>query len=648
MAPSATAVDTGTDTGTTPASFLPLGSSPVSAQIAPETSQPATPLQPSTLPSPGAVPGAAGANPDAYNPLAAQPYTPPGEVPVTPLPQTQLGPDQPPNGAVNHAGAIAYGLDQVLRGFMRGRATAQAIQAINLQKTSSGLQKNLDMASQNLYALARSGADPASQPMQDAQNQVTSAWQAQMDFMKQHVAGEQVDKKTGQLKPQATPLLQRLTNGQDPAAQSLAVYQAAQRLGPPIMHQIAPFLTPQYQAYAKTQAQTAGLTNQNALAAQQTTAQMGAIQSEFNQLSSVPRDQLSPEKQDRLDQLGDFLGKQTTSAASKSELWRNIEANPNIPVDQKVRMRAQIFGTGQGSFTPTARLATAGSLGEQLDRVAAAHGITRAQLPPDVVDAYHQRWAYDQHVATSSTRTQLIDTEDPVTHQPTKTPVALPGGTAPGPRPGVPKGWDDPAEAAIPTDVTHPVAIAAGTQGYTRAINAGYTPSQAKTVAKVAANSAQRSLNVQTGTPIPTNEQRKQTPDETDAYKAEGNIGKQLDTAEKAAQLTNRAVGDTMLSTSLAHANVGGRLSNFDIQRFSNLGSARLRMEGSALKAIDGTMTDEQRNMILDYLRVSYQTAHTLAQHYRNRDPGFGQNVAPPGGAASTTTPAANDPLGIR
>jgi hypothetical protein len=642
-APPTSAVDTGTDYGN--AGPLSLGSPSVSTNISASPLEPAPETSgfPGTSPTPTPAPAAPGA---AYNPLSAQPYTPPTANPVEPVPQAQpLGPNQQAPGAANHAGAASYLGDQILRGYMQGKAQAQMIQAAKLYKQSSGLQKNLDMASQQYYNLAKSGKDPNSPEMQDAKTQVDAAWQANMDFMKQHVAGQQLDKKTGQLKPQQGSILERIFKSDDPAAQSLAVYQGAQALGPPVYHQAAPFLTPQYQQYMKTQAQTAALTGQNELATQQTTAQKNVLQQELNTLNAKRPADLSDEDVERRDQLGDILGQPTEAAAAKRQLLERVMAMP-IPTEepartnalaQQARLVAQITGKGAGAFTPTTRLATAGSFGEQLDRIALDHHITRAEIPPDVVEAYRQRWARANQVATTTTHTALVDTVDPVTHEPTKTPVALPASKSPAPLPPIRAGWEDPVDRAIPSDITHPVAVAAGTAAYTRTLNAGNTQGQAQTAARVAAKAAQRSLNVQTGTPIPTGEPRKQTPDETKVYNEENTIGKQLTAAEQAARLPDRAAGDAALSSAFARSQVGGRLTNFDIARFSNLGSARMRMEGSIAKGIDGTMTDEQRNMILDNMRVNYQTAHNLAEHYRNGEGGVGQKSSK---SSATPTPS--------
>jgi hypothetical protein len=88
--------------------------------------------------------------------------------------------------------------------------------------------------------MAKAGVDPNSDEFKQAKNRVLTSWQATMQSV-----GEKMPQpgKGGKKKQDDSPLA--------------AVYQAAVSTGPPVFHQIAPYLTPQYQAQKKQGAQTA-------------------------------------------------------------------------------------------------------------------------------------------------------------------------------------------------------------------------------------------------------------------------------------------------------------------------------------------------------------------------------------------------------
>jgi opacity protein-like surface antigen len=201
------------------------------------------------------------------------------------------------------------------------------------------------------------------------------------------------------------------------------------------------------------------------------------------------------------------------------------------------------------------------------------------------------------------------------------------------------------ANPIVPSGAT-PSAMTAAATAHSNALQNGASPKQALTVARVAAKKTQTatSPNEPPGF-IPTGKVRQQTPDESKAYEDENTIGKQLTVAETAAQHPT-AASDATLGSAFARAQIGGRLTNFDLQRFNNLGSARMRMEGDISKGVDGTMTDEQRNMLLSNMRVNYQAAHGLAENYRKGAAGVGQRSSAPAagtGGAAAAAPSADD-----
>lgn len=640
----------------------PVATNPFTGDPAPEASGgPGT----SPTPTPAASPtNPLASSPDAYNPNAAQPYTAPIANDVTPLhsPAEALGPDPQANGAAGHAGQIAYGIDKALRGYMKGKAVAQINQGIALHRQATGLQQNLDMASQQYYALKKAGTDPNSPQMQAAKNQVDAANQANLDFMKQHVAGEQIDKKTGQLKPQQGSIASRLFQTQDQAAVPLAAYQAAQALGPAVYHQTAAFDTPQYRAYAQTQAQTATAENEAQRSAQQLAAVKGQQEIEYNRLlTKVNR---TPEENAQLDALGQGLEKAGTLTSRAQDLMSgqimaDVESG-RISQEEGIRRLAMNKShSAAGLFLKQPQAGTKGFTQQKYAEMIYGPGASPSQLNSAQLSYLDQIDAYNKHMQMVSTNQRLIPVVSngktgmlPVTTISTR---GVAG--APQPPPGSPFVDDigpvptEEAASAVSNPVVAPgasaPAVAAAQAAHSNAMANGATPKQALTVARTAAKRTQSSGSGDPPGFIPTNQPRRQTPDETKAYTEENTMGTALTSAEEAARLPDHSVGDKALGASFARQQVGGRLSNFDINRFNNLGSARVRMEGGIAQAIDGSMTDEQRNMILENMRIKYQAQHTLAEHYRNGVGGVGQKPSGGGGTGGAggggKTPSADD-----
>lgn len=277
--------------------FLPVG------QVAPEA---AAAIQGAT--SQGAKAGeAAGAEVDpvtgqpkvdatsqpGYDPNNPTPYQDQGAQPgVTPVASTASGlpPEEPIQhlGAVTPAGAAAYTADKLFRGYLQGRAVADIRKAVQLQKTSQGLNALYHTAAENLYNLAQKGVDPNSDEFMAARNQANAAWQAQVDFLGQHVQAQKTDKKTGKQVPDQGNLLQRIFKPNDPAEVAPALYEAMQKTGPPVLHQIAPFLTPDYQAKVQQRAATQGAATGTAQTSALTGQQQAQMTSELVALRAKP------------------------------------------------------------------------------------------------------------------------------------------------------------------------------------------------------------------------------------------------------------------------------------------------------------------------------------------------------------------------
>lgn len=204
---------------------------------------------------------------------ADSPYTPldlpPVEAKQVPLPEAS---PEPQNlGAVSRGGAIAYMADKILRGAMQGYDFAQQQKADQFNKKLAAQQSIYNDQAKQLHDMAVAGVDPNSQEFKDARNRVLTAWQATMQTIGERIPQPKQSKKSkqGQANGQdQSNLLARALNHQnDPQDALQAVYQGAVATGPPVFHQIAPYLTPQYQQQQRQKAQgeaatlTAGTTN---------------------------------------------------------------------------------------------------------------------------------------------------------------------------------------------------------------------------------------------------------------------------------------------------------------------------------------------------------------------------------------------------
>ena len=195
------------------------------------------------------------------------PYTPLELPTVEPkqIPVPEASPEPQNLGAVNHAGAIAYVADKILRGALQGYDFAQAHKAEQYNKKLSAQQQVYNDQARQLHAMAVAGVDPNSQEFKDARNRVLASWQATMQTIGERIPQPKKSKKSQQGQASGVDqsnLIQRVANHKnDPQDALQAVYQGAIATGPPVFHQIAPYLTPQYQQQQRMKAQAQGTQN---------------------------------------------------------------------------------------------------------------------------------------------------------------------------------------------------------------------------------------------------------------------------------------------------------------------------------------------------------------------------------------------------
>lgn len=257
---------------------------------------------------------------------ADSPYKPvelPQEQSAAPAPPPE---QQPPQnlGAVSHAGAAAYMIDQVLRGASHGAAVGMAYSADQYNKKLTALQGLYNDQAQQMYQIAKEGragtftgpAGPDGKPtfaptqeFKQAQQRMLASWQAMMQVVGQRIPQQKKGKgksAQGGQDDQTALLQQALDHKGDPNAALAATYQLGLKVGPPVVHQIAGFLTPEYVTQQRTAAKTQNSQATAAASTADTSAtvadinnklahavQSGAPQEEIDTLIKQ-RDELSP------------------------------------------------------------------------------------------------------------------------------------------------------------------------------------------------------------------------------------------------------------------------------------------------------------------------------------------------------------------
>jgi hypothetical protein len=233
-------------------------------------------------------------------------------------------------GATSHGGAAAYLGNQLMRGFIQGRAENQMNQAAQFAKNQAGQQLLYDSAAKDYYRLAQSGTDPNSPEMQDAQQRVQASWDGLMGLYGQHVKQPSGKNAQGaQQQPQPFPMrLMNALHGGDPNQIMPVVYEGLQKSGPPVFHQAQPYMTPQYRAQAGQQQGTQQAAGEAGAIGTQGQIGTQRLIEEQRQLELVQNP--NPQQQQRLNDVTNYLrglpgeGKQFLP---KFQLFRDSQGN---------------------------------------------------------------------------------------------------------------------------------------------------------------------------------------------------------------------------------------------------------------------------------------------------------------------------------
>jgi hypothetical protein len=157
--------------------------------------------------------------------------------------------------------------DNILRGFMNGKAKGEAMKAMKMKRETDNIRANVDLASKNFYNVAASGVDQNSKEFKDAKAASDGAWAAWTGYLGQHIAPPESGKK-GKGAKVKEGMAGMFGKGDDPAQVSQGYYQVAVKMGNPVNHQVAALYGPQAQQARETAANTATAANtqsQNAI-----------------------------------------------------------------------------------------------------------------------------------------------------------------------------------------------------------------------------------------------------------------------------------------------------------------------------------------------------------------------------------------------
>lgn len=299
-----------------------------------------------------ATPPPGGADAGAASGLSLPTFNP-GDSPYKPLnlPQQEVHKEAPPEqqkqpdnlGATSHAGAAAFLIDNVLKGASHGYAQGQAYAADQYNKKLSATQSLYNDQAAQLYDIAKSGRagtfsgppDPKtgkpgfvpSDEFNQVKGRMLVSWQAMMDTVGARIPKPKKGKKSSGTEttgddPSALAQ-QAMDHKGDPQGSLAATYQLGLKIGPPVIHQIAGFLTPEYTAKQRqqsetetTQSTTAGVTAGNQLTHEKAVA-------DRDRVMSIPDDKRTAEDKQKLEAAENIL---TPMAKPSTAAWKEFAA----------------------------------------------------------------------------------------------------------------------------------------------------------------------------------------------------------------------------------------------------------------------------------------------------------------------------------
>jgi len=212
-------------------------------------------------------------------------------------------------GASGALGTIAYMLNSSLRGYAQGKANQQAKMAMNIKRTTDGLNMAYQMSAKKYYELYKEQIDAGKKPtdpdfmtpeLQQAAAAKDASWAAMMKFMSQNIMGPDGGKKSKGKKGQEAQSPLEGLQSQDPQERAQAWLTLATKMGPDVDMQTRQLSSAA--GMAQTKYETTRLEN---------LAEHENIQKELNQLETQDVTTMSEDQKktrtDRIAQLKDAL-----------------------------------------------------------------------------------------------------------------------------------------------------------------------------------------------------------------------------------------------------------------------------------------------------------------------------------------------------
>lgn len=280
--------------------------------------------------------------PSTYDPNNPTPYTAPEPPPIQAPPQLPAEQTQQPKApAVARSGGglatAAFGLDSILKGYMRGREQAQQKQAYKAQQLSNGLRYAYETAAANYVDLIRQGKSPDDPEVQKADAAQKAAYtaltQMQGNWIKNAAGIKQKKSKGSDSGSGDQPDPMQLITSNDPKQKMYGAWLLQQRL---LQQGVTPanaaarqYLTPEYQAQRKLYQSEQTLTQGNVddklalrnLEMTDTSKMTPEQKNEHEQKVQALRDRIS-EATTGYSQKEKIIDKKTTSDNHQWVLWQ--------------------------------------------------------------------------------------------------------------------------------------------------------------------------------------------------------------------------------------------------------------------------------------------------------------------------------------
>lgn len=273
-----------------------------------------------------------------YDPTSQQPYQAFQAPEVAPPPPPKSFEQQPgyqfTGAPTTKLGAIAGVLDNIFRGYMRGKQEAGVYQAMKMKAKTDNLQNSYNQDAKLLYDMAQAGVDPNSAEFKQAVSAVQGSWGALQDWIGQHVNGDETKSKkkskgktVDQQQPQQQGINMADLQSPDPEVRARALYQMRQKMGPPVLWQVQQFYTPEAKQFRQARQQAVDVTTKQ-LSHESSVADAQAV---IDNLRKKPESQWNDQERQQYQMANDLvnppkLGEEALRSAD--ELLRKASADP--------------------------------------------------------------------------------------------------------------------------------------------------------------------------------------------------------------------------------------------------------------------------------------------------------------------------------